>query len=152
MHDGFLANSAAKPVEVKLNDVAVAQAVASLKANVPSKNSLEVVFHRDYSLDDGRYNNNGWLQELPDPVTKITWDNAVLISRKTAEDRKLIQEALIKCNLAIEKEPDFAPAYLTRATVFALLDSEKERAKDDILTTLRLKPDMKQFISEEFGW
>ena len=49
-----------------------------------SKDSLEVVFHRDYSLDDGRYNNNGWLQELPDPITKLVWDNAVLISRKTA--------------------------------------------------------------------
>jgi molybdopterin-containing oxidoreductase family iron-sulfur binding subunit len=84
LHDGFLANSAAKPIEVKLADAAVAQAAASLKAAVPAKGNLEVVFHRDYSLDDGRYNNNGWLQELPDPVTKITWDNAVLVSRKTA--------------------------------------------------------------------
>ena len=31
-------------------------------------------------MDDGRHNNNGWLQELPDPITKLTWDNAVLIS------------------------------------------------------------------------
>jgi molybdopterin-containing oxidoreductase family iron-sulfur binding subunit len=45
-----------------------------------------VIFHRDYSVDDGRYNNNGWLQELPDPITKLTWDNAVLISRKTASE------------------------------------------------------------------
>ena len=29
-------------------------------------------------MDDGRYNNNGWLQELPDPITKMIWDNAVL--------------------------------------------------------------------------
>ena len=35
-------------------------------------------------MDDGRYSNNGWLQEFPDPVTKITWDNVVLVSRKTA--------------------------------------------------------------------
>ena len=44
-----------------------------------------MVFCRDYSLDDGRYNNNGWLQEMPDPVTKLTWDNAVLLSRKTGK-------------------------------------------------------------------
>jgi molybdopterin-containing oxidoreductase family iron-sulfur binding subunit len=52
----------------------------------PDKDKLEVVFHRDYSLDDGRYNNNGWLQEMPDPITKMVWDNAVLISRKTAAE------------------------------------------------------------------
>jgi len=36
------------------------------------------------NVDDGRYANNGWLQELPDTVTKLTWDNALLISPKTA--------------------------------------------------------------------
>jgi molybdopterin-containing oxidoreductase family iron-sulfur binding subunit len=52
----------------------------------PSASSLEVVFYRDAKMDDGRYANNGWMQELPDPITKITWDNAVLISHKTAQD------------------------------------------------------------------
>jgi molybdopterin-containing oxidoreductase family iron-sulfur binding subunit len=61
--------------------------LASAKpAGAPSKSNLEVVFQRDYSLDDGRYNNNGWLQEFPDPVTRLVWDNAVLISRKTAAE------------------------------------------------------------------
>ena len=86
LHDGFLANSAAQPVEVNFNSSALSQAVAAIKPVAPSKGQLEVVFHRDYSVDDGRYNNNGWLQEMPDPVTKLTWDNAVLISRKTAEE------------------------------------------------------------------
>ena len=45
-----------------------------------------MVFYRDAKMDDGRYNNNGWLQELPDPITKLTWDNAVLISPTTAKD------------------------------------------------------------------
>ena len=36
----------------------------------PSKENLEVVLYRDYKLDDGRYDNNGWMQELPDPITK----------------------------------------------------------------------------------
>ena len=86
LHDGFLADSAAQPVPVNLNEGAVSQAVASLKVAVPSKDNLEVVFFRDYKVDDGRYNNNGWLQELPDPITKMVWDNAVLISRKTAHE------------------------------------------------------------------
>jgi molybdopterin-containing oxidoreductase family iron-sulfur binding subunit len=37
------------------------------------------------NIDDGRYANNGWLQEMPDPVTKLTWDNAVLMSPKTCD-------------------------------------------------------------------
>jgi molybdopterin-containing oxidoreductase family iron-sulfur binding subunit len=83
LHDGFLPESAAKAVEVKLDNAAVAKGFAALKP-AASANSLEVVFHRDYSVDDGRYNNNGWLQELPDPITKMVWDNAVLVSRSTA--------------------------------------------------------------------
>src|SRR5205823_495911 len=46
----------------------------------PTPDSPEVVLVRSYAMDDGRYINNGWLQELPDPITKLTWDNAALIS------------------------------------------------------------------------
>jgi MoCo/4Fe-4S cofactor protein with predicted Tat translocation signal len=54
-----------------------------------SETNLEVVFYRDARMDDGFYANNGWMQELPDPVTKITWDNAVLVSYKTAQELKV---------------------------------------------------------------
>jgi len=53
----------------------------------PGPEQIEAVFHRDYSLDDGRFSNNGWMQELPDPITKVTWDNVVQISRATAQAR-----------------------------------------------------------------
>src|SRR5277367_3689973 len=43
-------------------------------------------------MDDGRHNNNGWLQELPDPITKLTWDNAVLLSPKTAKELGVFTE------------------------------------------------------------
>lgn len=45
---------------------------------------LEVVFAADHSMLDGRYANNGWMQEAPDPITKLTWDNAILMSPITA--------------------------------------------------------------------
>ena len=86
LHDGFLQDSAAKPVSVKFNPAALGQGNGASKVAPPSREKLEVIFHRHYCLDDGRYNNNGWLQELPDPATKLVWDNAVLVSRKTAAE------------------------------------------------------------------
>ena len=50
-------------------------------------------------MDDGRYSNNGWMQELPEPVTKMTWDNAVLISRKTARDLDVANGDMVEISL-----------------------------------------------------
>jgi MoCo/4Fe-4S cofactor protein with predicted Tat translocation signal len=87
LHDGFLAKSAAKPVTVQFNPGNAGRVWSEFKAlPAPTRTELEVVFHRDYSVDDGRFNNNGWLQETPDPISKLTWENAVFISPKTAED------------------------------------------------------------------
>src|SRR5581483_4685095 len=87
IHDGFLANSAYQSASVRLDASAVTQELASAEAvTVPGKDKLEVIFHRDYRVDDGSFNNNGWLQELPDPVTKMTWENTVLMSVQTAKD------------------------------------------------------------------
>jgi molybdopterin-containing oxidoreductase family iron-sulfur binding subunit len=88
LHDGFLANSAAAPVAgAQYDEAQLGRALGELKApsGAPSKDHLDVVFYRDSKVDDGRHNNNGWLQELPDPITKLTWDNAVLLSPTTAK-------------------------------------------------------------------
>ena len=50
---------------------------------------LELNFVHDYKVFDGRFANNAWLQELPDPITKMVWDNAALVSPVTAERLKL---------------------------------------------------------------
>jgi molybdopterin-containing oxidoreductase family iron-sulfur binding subunit len=52
--------------------------------NLPTGSVLEVVFGLDNKVYDGRYANNAWLQELPDPISKITWDNAALMNPVTA--------------------------------------------------------------------
>jgi molybdopterin-containing oxidoreductase family iron-sulfur binding subunit len=93
LHDGFLANSAQKTSNTTLNTSAVTEALAAADltpAPAPSKDKLEVLFHRDSRMDDGRFNNNGWMQELPDPITKMTWENVILMSVKTAEDLGLV--------------------------------------------------------------
>jgi len=85
LHDGFAADSAPKPVEV--SSIQLGKAVAAITAfTAPAASQYDVVMHRDLSVDDGRHNNNGWLQEIPDPITKVTWENVVLVSAATARD------------------------------------------------------------------
>ncbi|MDQ3023181.1 MAG: 4Fe-4S dicluster domain-containing protein, partial [bacterium] len=52
----------------------------------PAAGSIELLIREDFKVYDGRFSNLGWLQELPDPVTKITWDNPLNIGVKTAAD------------------------------------------------------------------
>ena len=61
---------------------------------------LEVVFLPSPSLHDGRFANDGWLQELPDPLTKLTWDNPALVSPKTAETLGLANEDVVRLDYA----------------------------------------------------
>jgi molybdopterin-containing oxidoreductase family iron-sulfur binding subunit len=51
----------------------------------PATNSIELNIRHDPTIFDGRFANNGWLQELPKPQTKITWENAMLLSQATAQ-------------------------------------------------------------------
>jgi MoCo/4Fe-4S cofactor protein with predicted Tat translocation signal len=94
LHDGVIAGTAFPPKTVKPRPVSSFESQASSpqksEAEIqPSKagiqDSLEIIFSADPTIFDGRYANNGWLQELPKPLTKITWDNAVLVSPALAE-------------------------------------------------------------------
>lgn len=58
--------------------------------DAPTQDNLEVRFLNDASVDDGRFANNGWLQECPDPMTKLTWDNAIIISPRYAADLGIV--------------------------------------------------------------
>ena len=77
LHDGFIQGTASAPAQVTAN-------VAAL-GNVPvRKEGVEVSFRPDPTVWDGRFANNGWLQELPKPVTKLTWDTAAHVAPATA--------------------------------------------------------------------
>jgi molybdopterin-containing oxidoreductase family iron-sulfur binding subunit len=92
VREGFLPFSAA-PFARAVNVAGVAALAAKLpEAPEASAESLEVAFVSSPAMDDGRYLNNGWLQEWPDPMSKLTWDNAILISKKTAESLGLRNE------------------------------------------------------------
>jgi molybdopterin-containing oxidoreductase family iron-sulfur binding subunit len=84
VHDGVIPKGetfAAKNVSVR-GDFAAAQGGAAAAGGA---GQYEIVFRPDPSVYDGRFANNGWLQELPKPLTKLTWDNAAIISPATAD-------------------------------------------------------------------
>ena len=84
LRDGFLKGSAYAKATAAPNVAAVAGLVAkATPAVAPTDDALEVVLVADSSVYDGRYINNAWLQEVPDPVTKLTWENAAWIGSAT---------------------------------------------------------------------
>ena len=85
LNDGVVANSAFAPVA----DGAKFSLASLPPAKAIPAGELEFIFRPDPSIYDGRFANNGWLQELPKPLTKLVWDNAALVSAKTAEKLEL---------------------------------------------------------------
>ena len=75
VHDGVMANTA-----LPTRTITPAGAIAAFGAAPPAASGIEIAFRTDPTILDGRFNNNGWLQELPKPLTHLTWDNAVLVS------------------------------------------------------------------------
>jgi MoCo/4Fe-4S cofactor protein with predicted Tat translocation signal len=83
LHDGWITGTTYAPRSV------TAKAVSLPVQQPANANSIELNFRRDPSIYDGRFANNGWLQELPKPLTKLTWDNPVMIGPAMAERMKL---------------------------------------------------------------
>jgi MoCo/4Fe-4S cofactor protein with predicted Tat translocation signal len=81
VHDGFIPNTALQTKTVSVN-----KSFLSQPATQPATSgSFELVFRTDPSIYDGRFANNGWLQELPRPLTKVTWDNVAIVSPNSAK-------------------------------------------------------------------
>jgi MoCo/4Fe-4S cofactor protein with predicted Tat translocation signal len=88
LHDGVIPNTAFATRNVATANAASATVASGFSRTADSGN-LELIFRNDPSILDGRFANNGWLQELPKPITKLTWDNAVLLSPATAARLKI---------------------------------------------------------------
>ena len=84
LHDGYIPGTAFTTAAAPAAPgTAPAAPVAPVAPAAPVA-GFEINFRRDPTIYDGRFANNGWLQELPKPVTKLTWDNAALIAPSTA--------------------------------------------------------------------
>ena len=94
LHDGLVPETALPDREVTLKADAALQASRS-----PEDLGLEVIFRPDPCVGDGRYSNNGWLQELPKPHTRLTWENAALLAPATAEALGVGNEDVVSIQL-----------------------------------------------------
>jgi molybdopterin-containing oxidoreductase family iron-sulfur binding subunit len=104
LHDGLLAGSELPEVAPAVTAEPAAE-LAKLAGGSGQRQSepgsgLEVVFLPSAALHDGRFANDGWLQELPDPLTTLTWDNPALVSPTTAGTLGVANEDMVRLDLA----------------------------------------------------
>ncbi|HWI28284.1 MAG TPA: 4Fe-4S dicluster domain-containing protein, partial [Stellaceae bacterium] len=97
---GIVAGSAAKEVKVSLRPDFLA---ALPRAPTPPAGGLTLLFRPDIGLWDGRFADNGWLQEMPRPFTRLTWDNAAMIAPSTAERLGLNEGRMVEIALGGRK-------------------------------------------------
>ncbi|HEY3092721.1 MAG TPA: TAT-variant-translocated molybdopterin oxidoreductase, partial [Vicinamibacterales bacterium] len=91
LHDGVVPNTAFTPKTVAVRGNFAAQAAPRAAVQ-----GLEAVFRPDPTIHDGRFANNAWLQEVPKSLTKLTWDNAALISPGTADRLRLVSGDVVE--------------------------------------------------------
>ncbi len=89
LKDGVIPDTAFSPKSVSL-------ATQKFSRMSEPSDDLEIVFRADPSIRDGSFANNGWLQETPKPVTKITWDNAVHIAPATAQRLRITNGDVVR--------------------------------------------------------
>jgi molybdopterin-containing oxidoreductase family iron-sulfur binding subunit len=96
IHDGVLKDTALKVRQPRVRTDWVK--ITKQKPSTKSAQAIDVKFVADPTIWDGRFANNAWLQELPKPVTQLTWDNAALISPNTAKNLNIKTGDVIRLN------------------------------------------------------
>ncbi len=91
LHDGIVPGT--QFAETK---AAAGLKAAALPARAEAGSGMEVVFTPSWAVYDGRFANNGWMQEMPDPMTKLVWDNAALISPATARELSVADGGMLR--------------------------------------------------------
>jgi MoCo/4Fe-4S cofactor protein with predicted Tat translocation signal len=94
LHDGWVEGTAFAP-----KNLTAKAAGAAPETKSPDANAIELNIRRDPTIYDGQFSNNGWLQELPKPMSKLTWDNAVQVGPRMAERLQLATKDVVELEL-----------------------------------------------------
>jgi MoCo/4Fe-4S cofactor protein with predicted Tat translocation signal len=100
---GVINKTAGQPENATVDARGLAGKLSAAIAAMPKPGGLEVAFAVDPKVFDGRFANSAWLQELPHPITKMTWDNALLLSQATAAEQGLRSGDIIEVILSDRK-------------------------------------------------
>ena len=95
LHDGWVEGTAFAPKSLTAKSAPTPP--SELNRSDPSATELNI--RRDSTIYDGQFSNNGWLQELPKPMSKLTWDNAVLMGPKMAGRLNIAAEDVVELEL-----------------------------------------------------
>jgi Fe-S-cluster-containing dehydrogenase component/anaerobic selenocysteine-containing dehydrogenase len=117
---GILELTAVSGVNTNLNTSDFTAAAAALKDQINAGGELEYVVYPGLSMADGHDANNPWLQELPDPVTSVCWDNFAAISPATASNLGLAEGDVIRINDKMEVPVLFQPGLAAGSLAIAL--------------------------------
>jgi molybdopterin-containing oxidoreductase family iron-sulfur binding subunit len=115
LHDGVVPGTAAAPK--------AAQIQPGFDQPGGAGEGLAIVFRPDATVWDGRFANNGWLQEQPKPMTLLTWDNAALVSPATAEELGVANEDVVELRLggrSVEAPVWISPGHADHAVTVTL--------------------------------
>ncbi|RMF43439.1 MAG: 4Fe-4S dicluster domain-containing protein [Planctomycetota bacterium] len=94
LHNGFLAGASRSPISGELQ-IGDEKPVGTLDVESLENGQLELVFVPSDAVYDGRFAKNVWLQELPQAMTKLTWDNAAIVGPQTASRLGLAQNEIV---------------------------------------------------------
>jgi molybdopterin-containing oxidoreductase family iron-sulfur binding subunit len=118
LNDGVMSGT-----EAPLKKVAVSPGLGGRAPRPAVEETLELAFQADPTIGDGRHANNGWLQELPKPVTKLVWDNAALMAPALAERLGVGNGDVVvleRAGRTVEAPVWIVPGHAARAVTVAL--------------------------------
>lgn len=123
LHDGIVLTS--ESISVTPLSASAANLVSGSAAKV---SGYAVVIKENYSIADGRFAHNGWLQELPHPVSKITWDNYAAVSEKTCKDLGLRNNDVVE--ITVDNRKISLPVFMQAGSADGVITIESGYGKN----------------------
>ena len=110
LRKGVYEKEAASGGRFTFNEGAVLEASRGISSS--SSDAMEIVLYEKVAIRDGKYGNNPWLQELPDPVSRVAWDNYLVVPNAYAKENGLKNEDVVSISIEGVSEPIELPVYV----------------------------------------
>ncbi|MCJ8346569.1 4Fe-4S dicluster domain-containing protein, partial [bacterium] len=116
LHDGVISIDQNFKRNLSFNS----SSLTSISSDITVKDGFVLEIQENYTIGDGRNANNGWLQEVPHPVTRVVWDNYAAISKNTADQLKVEPDQNIK--LTVDGQSVVVPVFVQPGMVDGVVE------------------------------